>query len=67
MRQVVLGWLCMVAGVVVVQQVWGTSTTVAAVCEALYVAGFVIRMLFLVVLMLAGAGLLSVVGANMLG
>lgn len=67
MDQIVTWTVCTVASMVLVREIRWSSYAFAVLMHMMFVFGFMVRVALLVVIMLASAALLSIVGAYVTG
>lgn len=67
MNQIVTLTICTIASMVLVREIRWSNHTLAVLLNMMFVFGFMVRIALLVVIMLASAALLSVVGAYVMG
>ncbi len=67
MNQIVVLTICTVASMMLVRKIRWSNHTLAVLLHVMFVFGFVVRIALLIVIMLASAALLSVMGGYVMG
>jgi hypothetical protein len=67
MNQIVVLTICTVASMMLVREIRWSNHTLAVLLHVMFVFSFVVRIALLIVIMLASAALLSVVGGYVMG